>query len=105
MKCSDCEEPLDEVAANEDERQPCPACGSSKRTISASIEETVVVTDAVSSRRIREWIETNWLALFLAALLTVTGFLVDHVLGIAVAAVATAVGAKAFTDHREVDTS
>jgi hypothetical protein len=40
VHCSDCERPLT-VASNEPNRQPCPACGSTRRTFNCAVAETI----------------------------------------------------------------
>lgn len=101
--CDRCEEPLDDLASDEDERTPCPVCGSTNRRYTERIHETASATDDIGGVQIsiREWIETNWPVLIAGVVLTGAGFLIGGPAGLAVGVVASVVGIWACTKVRE----
>lgn len=53
--------------------------------------------------KVREWIETNWLPLLAAAVLSAAGYLLGGWVGLLVGAAALPVGVGAFTKIREIN--
>lgn len=101
--CSDCREPLEPWDGPPEARPPCPDCGRTVRHLRVTVTERVIGSDGISTVRIRERIEANWVPLLAAAALSVSGYLLAGFVGLLVGAAAVPMGAEAYEKVREID--
>jgi RNA polymerase subunit RPABC4/transcription elongation factor Spt4 len=80
VRCNDCHRMLDEQSSGTP-RQPCPHCGSLRRTFEKTGTVAVGTAASVTWSKISERVRRNWPWLIAATILTLAGSLVGLVIG------------------------
>lgn len=80
VRCGECQERLDE-RSDATPRQPCPHCGSLRRTFEKTGTVTVGVVASVTWSKISEKVQRSWPWLVASTMLTLAGSLAGFVIG------------------------